>query len=228
MPDVATVVADYDEGCQVLISATMCNDVQLGEVIRGHTATIMFDGHAARGLPWSSSRSSRDARPSGRQHGRRAATSSTPSSPARTPTPSGSTSSSASARATPRPSARPSSATPRSPRSTWACKSYREGKAYYFDKETGEVSDADTAWADRWEEREQAPRQAQPGHRLEGRRRGLAAHLPDYQKLEGDWVDGKDPVDIGLSELPSHDEARVKPREGSGRLAAARPFRFSS
>ena len=29
VPDVATVVADYDEGCQVLISATMCNDVQL-------------------------------------------------------------------------------------------------------------------------------------------------------------------------------------------------------
>ena len=35
VPDVATVVADYDEGCQVIISATMCNDTQLGEVIRG-------------------------------------------------------------------------------------------------------------------------------------------------------------------------------------------------
>ena len=35
VPDVATVVADYDEGCQVVISATMGNDVQLGEVIRG-------------------------------------------------------------------------------------------------------------------------------------------------------------------------------------------------
>ena len=43
VPDMATVVADYDEGCQVLISATMCNDVQLPEVIRGHTATIEFD-----------------------------------------------------------------------------------------------------------------------------------------------------------------------------------------
>ena len=26
VPDVATVVADYDEGCQVIITATMCND----------------------------------------------------------------------------------------------------------------------------------------------------------------------------------------------------------
>ena len=31
--------------------------------------------------------------------------------------------------------------------------SYREGKAYYFDKATGEVCDADSAWAARWEER---------------------------------------------------------------------------
>src|SRR4051812_12329743 len=44
VPDVATVVADYEEGCQVIISATMCNDTQLGEVIRGHTGTIRFTG----------------------------------------------------------------------------------------------------------------------------------------------------------------------------------------
>src|SRR5262249_24056496 len=42
VPDVATVVADYDEGCQVIISATMCNDTQLVEVIRRHTGTIKF------------------------------------------------------------------------------------------------------------------------------------------------------------------------------------------
>src|SRR5271155_5450624 len=46
----ATVVADYDEGCQVLISATMCNDVQLPEVIRGHTGTMMFEPHAGDGF----------------------------------------------------------------------------------------------------------------------------------------------------------------------------------
>ena len=41
VPDVATVVADYDEGCQVLISATMCNETQLGEIIRGHTGPLL-------------------------------------------------------------------------------------------------------------------------------------------------------------------------------------------
>src|SRR2546429_7492367 len=44
VPDVATVVADYEEGCQVIIAATMCNDVQLGEKIRGHLGTIEFTG----------------------------------------------------------------------------------------------------------------------------------------------------------------------------------------
>src|SRR4051812_40105495 len=42
VPDVATVVADYDEGCQGLITATMANDVQLPEQIRGHTGNIWF------------------------------------------------------------------------------------------------------------------------------------------------------------------------------------------
>src|SRR5262249_39344982 len=50
VPDMATVVADYDEGCQVLISATMANDVQLGEVIRGHTGNIRFAGVADDGF----------------------------------------------------------------------------------------------------------------------------------------------------------------------------------
>src|SRR6185437_542197 len=44
VPDTATVVADYGEGCQVIISATMCNDTQLGEIIRGRLATIKFVG----------------------------------------------------------------------------------------------------------------------------------------------------------------------------------------
>ena len=32
MPDVATIVADYDEGCQLIITATMINDYPIDEV----------------------------------------------------------------------------------------------------------------------------------------------------------------------------------------------------
>ncbi len=119
VPDVATVVADYDQGCQVIISATMCNDVQLGEIIRGHTATIKFGGSPNDGFTVTQQKiEGRPAPPA--PTAARAARSSSPPSPETTPAPSGSTSWSASARGTPRPSARPSSATPRSPRSTSA------------------------------------------------------------------------------------------------------------
>src|SRR5947209_11033386 len=42
VPDVATIVADYDEGCQLLITATMVNDHPIEDVIRGHSATLKF------------------------------------------------------------------------------------------------------------------------------------------------------------------------------------------
>ena len=47
VPDVATIVADYDEGCQLLISATMINDHGLDEIIRGRTATLKFGRQSA-------------------------------------------------------------------------------------------------------------------------------------------------------------------------------------
>ena len=50
VPDVATVVADYDEGCQLIISATMCNDIQLGEIIRGHTGEHSVPRRSPRGV----------------------------------------------------------------------------------------------------------------------------------------------------------------------------------
>src|SRR5215471_4574199 len=42
VPDVATVVADYDEGCQLIITATMINDHGIEECIRGRLATLKF------------------------------------------------------------------------------------------------------------------------------------------------------------------------------------------
>ena len=42
VPDVATIVADYDEGCQLMVTATMINAYPIEEVIRGHLGTIKF------------------------------------------------------------------------------------------------------------------------------------------------------------------------------------------
>ena len=42
VPDVATIVADYDEGCQLMVTATMINAYPIEEVIRGRLGTIKF------------------------------------------------------------------------------------------------------------------------------------------------------------------------------------------
>src|SRR6185369_728511 len=43
VPDVATVVADYNEGCQGMITATMCNEnSRVKQVIRGHNGAFEF------------------------------------------------------------------------------------------------------------------------------------------------------------------------------------------
>jgi predicted dehydrogenase len=43
VPDTATIIADYNEGCQVVVTATMCNDHKIEECIRGHHGTLVFD-----------------------------------------------------------------------------------------------------------------------------------------------------------------------------------------
>ncbi len=48
VPDVATVVADYDEGCQLIITATMINEHAIEECIRGKMATIRFGAPQGR------------------------------------------------------------------------------------------------------------------------------------------------------------------------------------
>ena len=43
VPDVATVIADYDEGCQGLITGTMSKEnSRINQVIRGHFGTFEF------------------------------------------------------------------------------------------------------------------------------------------------------------------------------------------
>src|SRR5215831_18081210 len=47
VPDVSAIVADYNEGCQLMVTATMIASYPIEEVIRGHLATIKFldDGY---------------------------------------------------------------------------------------------------------------------------------------------------------------------------------------
>lgn len=190
VPDVATVVADYDEGCQVIVTATMANDHPIEEVIRGHTATIKFTGDGFDILP--QKLSNRPGTPNSKQ----AAAAEHISAPqpeldtlalwenflecirSRNPETLCPAETGYAAIAT----------------VNMGVQSYREGKALYFDKETGKVSEADESWAKRWEKMSQA--RAKP-NQVMGWHAGTTGSLldpPAYQKLEGDWVDGKDPA----------------------------------
>ena len=194
VPDMATVVADYDEGCQVLISATMCNNVQLPEMIRGHTATIKFEPHAHAGFAVIQQKLEGKPAPPGTNLGE-GGDSYKPRQPRE------------------------------DTRALWehyiecmrsrnretlcpadlgyaaiatvnmAVKSYREGKAFYFDKDTGQVVEADGSWAARWQERSKL--RGKPNQVI-GWKAGDTGSLLEpfsYQKLEGDWINGKDPAE---------------------------------
>jgi predicted dehydrogenase len=193
VPDVATVVADYDEGCQVIISATMCNDVQLGEVIRGHTATIRFDGNPNGGFTVAQQKIDGRPAPPGANRGEGGEVIK-PDQP-RNDTRAlwehflGCVRSNNQETLCPAKLGYAAIATV-----NMGVQSYREGKALYFDKETGEVSQADDTWAKHWEK--VSHERGKPVH-VQGwhaDQEGSLLTPPEYQKLEGDWTNGHDPA----------------------------------
>jgi predicted dehydrogenase len=73
-----------------------------------------------------------------------------------------------------------------------AVRSYREGKVFHIDT-GGNVSDGDRSWADRWEKMSQT--KAKPRH-VPGWHAGDAGSVlypPEYQKLAGPWINGRPP-----------------------------------
>jgi hypothetical protein len=72
--------------------------------------------------------------------------------------------------------------------------SYRKGKVFFWDKSKREPVDADGSWATKLEARSKKrdkPSQIIGWH---GGDSGSVLVPPEYQKLEGPWIDGKDPA----------------------------------
>ena len=196
VPDVATIVADYDEGCQLLVSATMCNDHPIEECIRCHLATIRFRpkaGDLMEGfevLP-----QKLGARPSGpgdakQNQGEMVA--------------SGAEGNLIYAlwqnfldccrkrnRETLSP---PELGAAAFTTVALGVKSYREGKALFWNKEQRQPAEANPTWAARWEER--SKKRGKPNQIIgwKGGDHGSTLQPPDYMKLAGPWIDGKDPA----------------------------------
>jgi hypothetical protein len=173
----------------------MCNDVQLGEVIRGHLGTIKFEGEKAfRIVPQKID--GRPAKP-GQNQGEGGELITTDFDSGRD----GDT----------RALWNHFIGCVRSRNTETLCPpetgyaaivtvnlgvdSYRQGKAYYFDKASDKVSEADDSWAKKWEKvshERGKPVQVQgwKADPLEG----STLKAPGYQRLEGDWIDGQDPA----------------------------------
>ena len=71
--------------------------------------------------------------------------------------------------------------------------SYRNGKAYFLNPQTREITDRDPGWAQRWEQMSKA--RAEPFHvpGWEAGDRGSALETLEQMELGGPWVDGRPP-----------------------------------
>ncbi len=200
VPDVATVVADFEQGAQFIVSATMCNDTQLGEVIRGRLATIKFVGGGdyikgfdvfAQGLAGGPQKPKTDDGSEKPVHTFR---------------------SDKSGNATyalwenflecVRANKRETLSTPELGAAAFSTvnmgvQSYRNGKVLFWDKEKRAPKEADSSWASQWEAR--SKKHGKPNNILgwHGGDAGNTVVPPDYQKLGGPWVNGQDPASGG-------------------------------
>lgn len=202
VPDVATIVADYDEGCQLLITATMVNDHPIEDVIRGHSATIKF---ASRPRPQGQQ---------GQEHGfevlnQNAVNRPTRNQPGQAPANTrfvGGGISEGEATAPlwenflscVRAQNRETYSTPELGAAafttvTMGVQSYRTGQVLFWDKERRRPVPADPTWAQRWERR--SHERGKPNQIIgwQGGEAGSTLQPPEYQRLEGRWIDGRDP-----------------------------------
>ncbi len=191
VPDVATVVADYDEGCQVIVTATMCNDHPIEEVIRGHTGTIKFGGDGFDILPQKFAK----------QPGKPSAEVAQSEGHVKARDWTGDETAKHWENFLECVQSR-NHETNNTPELGYAAiatvnlgtQSYREGKAYFWDAKNHKATGADSSWALAWEDR--SKKRGKP-NQIIGWKAGDTGSLldpPAYQKLAGPWTDGKDPA----------------------------------
>jgi predicted dehydrogenase len=202
VPDVSTIVADYDEGCQLLITATMINDHPIEEVIRGRNATMRFgakqitrDGRPYTDwgfdvIPQAATNRPSQGQPANREavwHG-------------------GGISEDASGREIWKnflTCVRNNDRNTLCPAELGAAafttvamgvQSYRRGQVLFWDAQRRRVVQADSSWATRLERKSKDRGRPNQIIGWTGGDRGSTLEPPDYQSMAGPWIDGRDPA----------------------------------
>ena len=191
VPDVATVVADFNEGVQGLITATMCSEeTRLPQLIRGHNGAFVFgNGEDFTGFDFVPERPQvtrnsklekhRIAVPPQKGttvlHFRNWVECIRAGKPEQCNNP-------------------PDLGAAAIVLVNLGSRSYREGKAFFWDAENQKATEADGSWSKQWEQMSKA--RAQPHHipGWKGGDIGSKLEEPKYMDLAGPWINGEPPT----------------------------------
>jgi predicted dehydrogenase len=191
VPDVASIIADFHEGVQGVVSSTMAScEVKLEHAIRGHHGSIVFAGSAYGAGPKAAfdfiperpqvtgdSTLKRETYRAAAEHDFDTAHFGNFIDAVRAGKPEAVNND-------------PELGAAAVMMVNLAVRSYREGKVFHVDRQ-GQVSDGDASWARGWElmSRERSKPRHVAGWR--GGDAGSVLYPPQYQKLAGPWKDGK-------------------------------------
>jgi predicted dehydrogenase len=200
VPDVATIVCDYNEGCQLIITGTMINDYPIDDCIRGRNATIKFTSREVAG------QQRRDygfeVRPQNIQN--RPTQGASSGGPVRWVGGGQSEDEGTShlwqnfidcvrshnieTFSTPELGAAAFSTV------AMGVQSYRTGQALYWNSDQRRPIQADSFWATQWERRSHERGQPHQVRGWQGAEAGSFLVPPAYQRLAGPWQNGQDPA----------------------------------
>jgi predicted dehydrogenase len=191
VPDVATVVADFNEGVQGLVTATMCNEAsRINQLIRGHFGTFVFgNGEQFDGFDFIPERgpvthvrqeaeriTTKPVKNTTLAHFTNWLDACEASDPMKCNNP-------------------PDLGAAAIAVVNLGAQSYRKGKVYFLDGEKREISTEDPGWAKKWEELSASGADARHIPGWTAGDYGSKQNDPDYMKYGGPWIDGQDPAD---------------------------------
>jgi predicted dehydrogenase len=194
VPDMASVIADFEEGCQLLASASTISSYPDEELIRGRLGTMRFtpkgfevyEDNPAGGVGLPPRLGDRPV---------------TPAEAVLVPKPRNDTEALwADFLECVRTGNRKTLCPPELAAAALAtvamgAQSYRTGQVLFWDREQRRVVGADATWPARWEKRSQGRGRPNQVAGWQGGDAGSTLEPPGYMKLAGPWVNGKDPAD---------------------------------